>query len=97
MAALGAFTRRWTAAAWLAYSYAGIDGLARFNVDGPVESVDLDNVVTLGVNTALEVEVPANDIWALGPCASLGYGEAVRSSNGALSGVTLFFRSAFER
>ena len=58
-------------------------GLDQFTRDELIEAVDLDNVAFLSINPALEVEVPINDIWALRPYASVGYGRALNSSEDA--------------
>jgi hypothetical protein len=55
-------------------------GLDQFDVDELIEAVDLDNVSFLSINSTLEVEVPVNDVWALRPYASIGYGQVLNSS-----------------
>lgn len=58
-------------------------GLDRFSYDDPLEAVDVDNIASLSVNPAIDVEIPINDIWSLRPYASIGYGSGFDSDDSA--------------
>jgi len=58
-------------------------GVDRFEIDDPLGAVDFDNVSFLSVNPSISVEIPVNRRWSLKPLASLGYGQALDSSESA--------------
>ena len=60
-----------------------VTGLDQFDVDDVVDSVDLDNISFLSVNSVLELEIPVNQVWSLRPYASVGVGSALNDSESA--------------
>lgn len=58
-------------------------GLDTFDYDDILGAADLDNVAFLSVAPGIDIEIPINDIWSLRPHISLGYGEALVSSDSA--------------
>jgi len=58
-------------------------GLDQFEFDDALDAVDVDNVSFLSVNPGIDIEFPINSIWSLRPYASIGYGQALGSSESA--------------
>ena len=62
-----------------------VAGLDRFDIEDPVDAIELDNVSYLSLNPGIEAVVPVNKTWALRPYASIGYGAEISGGSSAWS------------
>jgi len=60
-------------------------GLDDFNYDDILGAADVENVSFLSLNPGVDIEIPVSRIWSLRPYASIGYGQALDSSDSAWS------------